>query len=697
MYMFFYINNTPIYFYKEYKTLTIIQFCDLINVVIPRFCYHEKLSIAGNCRMCLVEMNNGAKPVIACATNISANIEIALDSLLVKKVRENVLEFLLINHPLDCPICDQGGECDLQDQTIAYGSDRGRFKEMKRSVEDKELGPVVKTIMTRCIHCTRCIRFSDEILGIKDLGVIGRGSSSEIKMNNVFFLDHELSGNIVDVCPVGALTSKPYAFTARPWDLKSIESIDVLDSLHSNIRVDIKGSRILRILPKINEQLNENWISDYTRFSYESVQGFRIKYPYLSLNKSFFSFIETDLFIRLGWEQCLEFFNILINLKNFNLFNFFMSSGIGLFNSSFYYFIIKFIKNSNFFIESLPSFNIDSRNSYFINSFTTYIKSNYFLFFNLNLKENYAVFNARIQSYLNSSFYKKYIFYIGSNISHTYSVYHLGNSLISFFSLLRGKNLNINYFYRSIKKNFNINLFSSDVELTNFLSSLNIFDSLNVNNFNFYSNVSGYFDLGINSNLVNSHEIIKDDNSFSYFYKTNKISNNNSFFAYHGNYLPLIENISSENNNYVFLPSSNLFEVEDSYINIFGDLQSVNQSLDYSEKESIKSDFYIFKNILFSFFYYLNKKNTTSFYSFDYIFNELVFYYLNYFFIYFDIIPYFKNYNKNNLNLISANNSYYFKHFISNLTIRNSFFISYSSTLRSFYKFRDNKKVSSFC
>jgi NADH dehydrogenase/NADH:ubiquinone oxidoreductase subunit G len=323
MYMFFYINNTPIYFYKEYKTLTIIQFCDLINVVIPRFCYHEKLSIAGNCRMCLVEMNNGAKPVIACATNISANIEIALDSLLVKKVRENVLEFLLINHPLDCPICDQGGECDLQDQTIAYGSDRGRFKEMKRSVEDKELGPVVKTIMTRCIHCTRCIRFSDEILGIKDLGVIGRGSSSEIKMNNVFFLDHELSGNIVDVCPVGALTSKPYAFTARPWDLKSIESIDVLDSLHSNIRVDIKGSRILRILPKINEQLNENWISDYTRFSYESVQGFRIKYPYLSLNKSFFSFIETDLFIRLGWEQCLEFFNILINLKNFNLFNFF--------------------------------------------------------------------------------------------------------------------------------------------------------------------------------------------------------------------------------------------------------------------------------------------------------------------------------------------------------------------------------------
>lgn len=695
--MFFYLNNTPIYFYKEYKTLTIIQFCDLINVVIPRFCYHEKLSIAGNCRMCLVEMNNGIKPVIACATNISANIEIALDSLLVKKARENVLEFLLINHPLDCPICDQGGECDLQDQTIVYGSDRGRFKEMKRSVEDKELGPVVKTIMTRCIHCTRCIRFSDEILGIKDLGVIGRGSSSEIKMNNVFFLDHELSGNIVDVCPVGALTSKPYAFTARPWDLKSIESIDVLDSLHSNIRVDIKGSRILRILPKINEQLNENWISDYTRFSYESIQGFRIKYPYLSLNKSFFSFVDSDLFLRLGWEQCIEFFNIFINLKNFNLFNFFISSGIGLFNSSFYYFIIKFIKNSNFFIESLPSFNIDSRSSYFINSFNTFMKSNYFLFYNLNLKENFSVFNARIQSYLNNSFYKKYIFYIGSNIKHSYSVYHIGNSASCFFSFLRGKNLNLNYFNNLVKKNLSLNLLSSDVSFNSYISSLGIFDTSEVNNFNFYSNISGYFDLGINSDLVNSSDFLKQENLFSYYYKTNKVENNNSFFIYHGNYLPLVENAQETTNNYIFLPSSNLFEVEDNYINIFGDLQTVNQTQDFSEKESIKSDFYIFKNILFSFYYYLNKKESNSFYSIDFIFNELVFYYLNYFFIFFDIFPYLKNYNKKNLNITSCSNSYYLKHFITNLSVRDSFFVNYSSTLRSFYKIRDSKKLSSFC
>jgi len=314
--MFFYIDNTPVYSYKEYRSFTIIQFCDLLYLIIPRFCYHEKLSIAGNCRMCLIEMNNGIKPVVACATNISVGVEIVLNSLLVKKSRENVLEFLLINHPLDCPICDQGGECDLQDQTILYGSDRGRFKEMKRSVEDKNLGPIVKTIMTRCIHCTRCIRFSDEVIGLKDLGIIGRGSSSEIKMNNLFFLDSELSGNIVDVCPVGALTSKPFSFTARSWDLKSIESIDLLDSLHSNIRVDIKGNRIVRILPRNNQHINESWISDFIRFSYESLQSFRIKYPIISLNSNLIDILDVELFVRLGWEQCFEFYKVFFNFKN---------------------------------------------------------------------------------------------------------------------------------------------------------------------------------------------------------------------------------------------------------------------------------------------------------------------------------------------------------------------------------------------
>lgn len=694
--MFFYINNTPLYCYKEYRTLTIIQFCDFIYVVIPRFCYHEKLSIAGNCRMCLVELNNGTKPVIACATNVSANVEIALDSLLVKKARENVLEFLLINHPLDCPICDQGGECDLQDQTLMFGSDRGRFKEMKRSVEDKELGTIVKTIMTRCIHCTRCIRFSDEILGIHDLGIMGRGNGSEIKMNNIFFLDSELSGNIVDVCPVGALTSKPYAFTARPWELKSIESIDTLDALHSNIRIDVKGNRILRILPKANQHLNEDWITDFIRFSYESVQSFRVKYPYLSVEKNFLNFIETDLFIRLGWEQCSEFLKIIINFKNFNSFNFFTSHGIGLFNINFYYYISKFIKNSRFFIESLPSFDVDSRSSYFVSTFSNYMKSTFFLFFNLNLKENFSVFNARIQSYLNSSFYKKYIFYIGANITQTYSVFHLGNSISSFFSLLRGKNLNNNYFYRVMNKSFNINLFSSSIDFNSYLAGLNIFDSVSINNLCFYSNVSGYFDSGINSNLLYNVDLLKKNEILSYFYKTNNVDSCNSFFLYHGNYLPYMEQVEKATS-YLFLPSANLFEGEDNYVNLFGDVQTSSQSLNFSDQEEIKSDFYILKNTLFSFFYIANKEAiNSSFYSFDLLFNELIFYYLNYFFIFFDMFPYLKNYNKSSFLLADKKNIYFFQSFVPNLIVSNTFFVKYSLTLKGFYRLKDSLKKSSF-
>jgi len=694
--MFFFINNVPVYCYKEYSLLTIIQFCDFIRITIPRFCYHHKLAIAGNCRMCLVELNNGIKPVIACATSISPKVEIVLDSLLVKKSRENVLEFLLINHPLDCPIRDQGGECDLQDQTLMYGSDRGRFKEMKRSVEDKDLGPIVKTIMTRCIHCTRCIRFSDEVLNIRDLGVIGRGSSSEIKMNNLFFLESELSGNIVDICPVGALTSKPFAFTARPWELKSIESIDFLDSLHSNIRIDIKGNRILRILPKANEKLNEDWISDFIRFSYESIQNFRLKYPYFSLNSSVFSFIKTNLFLRFSWEQCFEFFKIFINFKNFNLFNFISGPGIGLFNVNFFYFISRFIKNSTFNINLLPTFNIDSRTSFYISNFSDFMKSNYFLFFNLNMKENFSVFDARIRTYLNNSFYKKYVFYIGKNIKHSYSLFNIGNSFFSLYGLLRGKNLNINYFNRSVFKSISIGLFSSHVTFKNYIDSLNVFDFSSINNFNYYSNISGFFECGLNSDFSVLQDSMLNSNDISYYYKSTSIKQNDSFFIYHGSYLPELEH-SSTVHNYLFLPSANTFESEDNYINLFGDLQFNNQSLDFSDKEEIKSDFYILKNTLFYFFSLYGKQNIySSFYSFDLLFNELVFFYLNYFFLFFDSYAYFKNYNKNLFSLNVQSNNYFFSHSILNLNVKNSFIVNYSSTLKTFYKLKETKQLSSF-
>jgi NADH-quinone oxidoreductase subunit G len=272
--------------------ITLIQACELAGIEIPRFCYHERLSIAGNCRMCLVEVAGMPKPVASCAMSVNdlrpgrdgTPPTIITDSETVKKAREGVLEFLLINHPLDCPICDQGGECDLQDQTMAYGFDAGRFADNKRAVEDKYLGPLIETYMTRCIHCTRCIRFMTEVAGVEELGAIGRGEDMEITT----YLEHgmmsELSGNVVDLCPVGALTSKPYAFMARPWELTKTQSIDVMDAQGCNIRIDSRGREVLRILPRVNDAINEEWISDKTRHVWDGLRVQRLDRPYLRRN-----------------------------------------------------------------------------------------------------------------------------------------------------------------------------------------------------------------------------------------------------------------------------------------------------------------------------------------------------------------------------------------------------------------------------
>ncbi len=260
---------------------TILQACEAAGAEVPRFCYHDRLSIAGNCRMCLVEMERSPKPVASCAMPAGDNMVIKTNTPLVKKARQGVMEFLLINHPLDCPICDQGGECDLQDQAMAYGHDRSRYEENKRAVEDKYLGPLVKTIMTRCIHCTRCIRFITEIAGIEELGATGRGEDMEITTYVEAALSSELSGNIVDLCPVGALTSKPYAFAARPWELRKTESIDVHDAVGSNIRVDTRGREVMRVLPRLHEDVNEEWISDKTRHAVDGLGRQRIDRPYV--------------------------------------------------------------------------------------------------------------------------------------------------------------------------------------------------------------------------------------------------------------------------------------------------------------------------------------------------------------------------------------------------------------------------------
>ncbi|WP_343800115.1 NADH-quinone oxidoreductase subunit NuoG [Paenochrobactrum glaciei] len=269
---------------------TLLQAAEEAGAEVPRFCFHERLSIAGNCRMCLVEVKGGPpKPAASCAMGVrdlrpgpnGETPEIFTNTPMVKKAREGVMEFLLINHPLDCPICDQAGECDLQDQAMAFGTDGSRYRENKRAVEDKYIGPLVKTVMTRCIHCTRCVRFTTEVAGISELGLIGRGEDAEITTYLESAMTSELQGNVIDLCPVGALTSKPYEFQARPWELNKTESIDVMDALGSAIRVDTRGREVMRIMPRLNEQVNEEWISDKTRFIWDGLRTQRLDRPYV--------------------------------------------------------------------------------------------------------------------------------------------------------------------------------------------------------------------------------------------------------------------------------------------------------------------------------------------------------------------------------------------------------------------------------
>ena len=261
---------------------TVLQACEIAGEDVPRFCYHDRLSIAGNCRMCLVEVQPGPpKPQASCALPATNGQIISTKSKMVQDARKGVMEFLLINHPLDCPICDQGGECDLQDQAMSFGSDKTRYLETKRAVEEKSMGPLIKTNMTRCIHCTRCVRFSTEVAGVNDLGALGRGENMEITTYLEKSIESELSACVVDLCPVGALTSKPYAFNARPWELTHIETIDVMDALGSNIRVDTKGNQVMRVLPRLNEDINEEWISDKTRYAIDGLKVQRLDRPYI--------------------------------------------------------------------------------------------------------------------------------------------------------------------------------------------------------------------------------------------------------------------------------------------------------------------------------------------------------------------------------------------------------------------------------
>ena len=410
--------------------MTVMQACELANVEIPRFCYHDKLSIAGNCRMCLVEMEKSPKPIASCAMPASEGMIIKTNSKIVKEARKGVMEFLLINHPLDCPICDQGGECDLQDQALHYGFDKSRYEENKRAVKNKYMGPLVSTIMTRCIHCTRCVRFSTEIAGVDDLGLLGRGENAEITTYLEKTISSELSGNVIDLCPVGALTSKPYAFKARPWELKKTETYDIFDAMGSSVRIDSVGKKALRILPLQNEEINEEWISDKSRFAFDGLLKQRIETPYIKKNGKLISSDWDNVLnsigneiIKRGKENTLALSGKLVDVETLYSAKSFLNS-LGS-----YYYDCRF--DNVQFLEG-------ERTSYIFNSSIKEIdNSDCILLIGANPKWEASVLNSRIRkSYLYNNCK---IGLIGKKIDLNYEYFHLSENIDHLNDLLNNE------------------------------------------------------------------------------------------------------------------------------------------------------------------------------------------------------------------------------------------------------------------
>ena len=433
------INGKEIEFEKG---MTVLQACELANVEIPRFCYHEKLSIAGNCRMCLVEMEKSPKPIASCAMPAAEGMSIRTNTEFVEKARKGVMEFLLANHPLDCPVCDQGGECDLQDQSLYYGVDKSRFLENKRTVKDKYMGPLIKTQMTRCIHCTRCIRFATEVAGVPEIGGIGRGEDMEITTYLEKSMESELSANVIDLCPVGALTSKPYAFEARPWELKKTESIDVMDAVGSNIRVDTYGWEVKRILPRVNNEINEEWISDKTRYACDGLLKQRLDTPYIK---------REGKLIKSSWDEAIETICKKINSVDSNNIGAHVGDMIGLENIfAFKTFLSKIncknydFREKNFYLNSSDKIN------YLFNSSIQGIEdSDLILLVGCNPRHEATMVNARIRKVFSKN--KTPIYSIGDPGDLTYEYNIVGKTTQDIKDIIEGKS-NFNKQFLSSKR-----------------------------------------------------------------------------------------------------------------------------------------------------------------------------------------------------------------------------------------------------
>jgi len=567
------INGKEIEFEKG---MTVLQACELADVEIPRFCYHEKLSIAGNCRMCLVEMEKSSKPIASCAMPAVEGMNIKTNTAFVEKARKGVMEFLLANHPLDCPVCDQGGECDLQDQSMYYGIDKSRFVENKRQVKEKYMGPLIKTQMTRCIHCTRCVRFATEVAGVTEIGAIGRGENMEITTYLEKAMESELSANVIDLCPVGALTSKPYVFEARPWELKKTESIDVMDAVGSNIRIDTYNWEVKRILPRLNNEINEEWISDKTRYSCDGLLKQRLDVPYIKKDNK----LEKS-----SWDEAIEaILNKIKSIKPDEIAGH-VGDMINLENALAFKKLFKVLNSNNLeFRERKLYINSADKINYIFNSSINGIEeSDLILLIGTNPRHEATMLNARIRK----TFVKKGIpiFSIGNPGDLTYNYTIIGNKTDDIKKILNKENefsqkllsakkpiviigesaLEINsgkYIFEEIKSFLkNNNFINKDWNALNFLSQnastvglidLKILSEENEKNYSFFDKLS--------------------NNEFKFLYLLGsdnlEIKKNNEFIVYQGSHGDRGAEIAD-----VVLPNATYTEQNGLYENLEGRVQ----------------------------------------------------------------------------------------------------------------------------
>ena len=588
------VNNKEIEFENG---MTVLQACELAGAEIPRFCYHERLSIAGNCRMCLVEMEKSSKPIASCAMPATEGMKIKTNTEKVEKARKGVMEFLLANHPLDCPVCDQGGECDLQDQSLYYGFDKSRFKEHKRKVKDKYMGPLIKTIMTRCIHCTRCVRFATEVAGVTEIGAIGRGENMEITTFLEKSMESELSANVIDLCPVGALTSKPYAFEARPWELKKTETIDVMDAVGSNIRVDTYGWEVKRVLPRLNEEINEEWISDKTRYACDGLLKQRIDKPFKR---------ENGKLIECSWDEALNIVGSKIKETDKNQIGFHAGDMLSMETINSLKEFAKKLSIPNYEFREKPFYlNSDNKMNYIFNSSIKGIEeSDCIVLIGTNPRHEATMLNARIRKAFVAK--KIPIISFGDPGDLTYDYTNAGNSTEDIKKLLNKENETSKILLNSKKPIVIIGESALELESAKFILQ-GIKKFLKENNF-INENWNAFNVLLQNASSVGAIDLgfFEKDNSFNFF---NKLKNNefkllyfvgsdnldfvksNEFIIYQGSHGDRMAQIAD-----VILPSPAYTEQNGLFINLEGRLQKSNKST-YPPGSS-KEDWKIFNLIL---------------------------------------------------------------------------------------------------